>query len=107
MKRFRNSLERVLGGLESKLPSSVVDFDVCQEILPFPLPIEEEDFSLPEIWRKQDTYPSFRMLKQNMYRHPLQRTVCAPSDVPTCSCVPATGCDENCTNRMLFMYVDL
>ena len=65
------------------------------------------DFNLPDIWsdEKSHQYQSFRLLKQNYYRQPLKRTLCSSEDIPICSCFKSnTGyCDENCSNRLLYM----
>ncbi len=68
-----------------------------------------DDFDLPAEWKSAswlDEAPSFRNLKQNLYRPPLQRPPYNPTDdAPICSCSASDGCGENCHNRNVFMSV--
>ena len=52
---------------------------------------------------KDDSYPPYRTLKQNLYRSPCFRETVHADDLAPCKCTPEQGCDEECENRMLYM----
>lgn len=79
-------------------------------IVPFALPTEREDFSIPEDWKKLCSHPAipipkYRSLMRNSYKPPLHRGCCSVDDIPLCSCSYQDGCNIRCQNRLLFMWV--
>jgi hypothetical protein len=47
--------------------------------------------------------PSYRVLRQNLYRPPLERVLADPEECTACSCKPDVGCGPQCHNRLLYM----
>jgi hypothetical protein len=94
---------------------TVEDFNPIEDLLPFGTIASlttQSDFDIPEEWKNNNDeiaqYCNFRLLNQNLYKPPLQRSMfdlCSPEDIPHCTCTPETGCDGDCTNRILFMFV--
>lgn len=64
---------------------------------------EEEDDYAPKLKVAKFAGPPFRKLRQNLYRHPLQRTIVPVEECPICDCKPGTGCGIQCHNRLVYM----
>jgi hypothetical protein len=47
--------------------------------------------------------PPYRVLRQNLYRPPLQRVLADPEECTACNCKPEVGCGPQCQNRLLYM----
>jgi hypothetical protein len=47
--------------------------------------------------------PPYRVLRQNLYRPPLQRVLADPEECTACDCKPEVGCGPRCHNRLLYM----
>ena len=52
---------------------------------------------------KSAPIPHYRVLKQNLYKPPMQRPSFSIEDTASCDCKVETGCGYQCHNRMLFM----
>lgn len=63
------------------------------------------EFSPPSDWTKgYSRFPSFRQLKQNMYRAPLCRPCFDEESILVCDCkVKGTTCGSQCHNRMTYV----
>ena len=75
---------------------------------------EYTDFDIPSKWKPKiihdnpskslsRIYPKYKVILKNFYRPPLHRLTCDIDFIPPCCCEPATGCNESCQNRLLFM----
>jgi hypothetical protein len=90
-KSHRDAIGQFISKIMSSIPQNIDEFDP-----------ELENYHSQEPLKASE-HPYFRLLKQNIYKHPLRRENCEHEDVPQCCCKPQTGCDLNCQNRLLFM----
>lgn len=96
------------------------DYSIYPDLIPFELPMENEDYSLSndfidEVMRVKQrvrriggtiNVPYYKKLKRNYYHNldpDIPRCVMKDEDIPTCSCRSQSGCDDNCQNRICYM----
>lgn len=84
------------------------DRAVYSTTLRFIPPTSQENFEIPEKWRRLCQLavvgpPRYRSIERNLYRPPLQRGSCSADYIPKCSCSREDGCGADCQSRLLFM----
>ena len=88
------------------LPASLAireEFSLFPDIVPLPLPITQEWFTIPDSWK---SFEPFKEIERNKYLSTTQRSgIFGFEEAPPCSC--KDECGDNCQNRMLFMYAKL
>lgn len=81
----------------------IKDFVLPVEIIPFPPPRDEEDFTIPDDWKPKVAlnYKPFKLITQNSYRGIATKPTI--DEQPICACSKEQGCNHQCQNRILFM----
>ncbi len=97
---------------------SYFDYSIYPDLIPFALPNEVEEYSLPKefidevlnpkqrVRRVGDAIhvPYYKKLKRNYYYNlDIPRCIMKDEDIPTCSCRTQSGCDDNCQNKICYM----
>ena len=66
----------------------------------------QSDYIAPEDLIISELSGPYRELTSNQYKSINKSQLLEYEESHTCSCTPETGCDENCQNRILYMYVN-